>query len=473
MKRVIVVGGGITGLAAAIRLKKQAERQRLSLDVQLLEASPRLGGSLHSASREGFLLEGGPDCFLSVKARGLEFCRELGLADDLIDTRPENRRSFIVRGGRLHPVPEGFYLMAPSRLRPFLSSGLISWRGKWRAMAEPLCPSRPQSDESLASFVRRRIGREVLDWLAQPLLAGIYSADPERLSLQATFPQFLEMEQKYGSVLVGLAKRDPAARQASGARYSLFASLRGGMETLARRAVEKLSGVALKTRAPARALRRSADGWEIVPEKGETLRADGVCLALPAHRCAALLAPQNKPLAGELDAIPYSTSITINLAFEESAIRHPLDGIGFVTPAAEKQPAIACTFAHRKFSGRAPPGKALLRAFVGGDQPPALFQRDDKELERLALQDLAPWLGITQPPLFRSVERWPRAMPQYVVGHLRRILHIEEMLLGMPGLALAGNWLRGVGIPDCIESGERAADALIETIQRPDHVAAG
>jgi oxygen-dependent protoporphyrinogen oxidase len=259
--RVIVIGGGITGLAAAWRIQRTFQKSGMPLNLQLIEASPHFGGALKSIQREGFLLEMGPDCFISDKPRGIGLCKELGLESELIGTRPEYRRSFILRQGKFYPVPEGFYLMGPSRTRPFLESGLLSWRGKFRAMLEPLIPTKdPPSltpspsrgegagggDESLASFVRRRFGQEMLDWMAQPLLAGIYGASPEDLSLRATFPQFLEMERTYGSIILGLKKRSAATQAASGARYSLFVTLRGGVQTLIDELAKRLGTTALR-----------------------------------------------------------------------------------------------------------------------------------------------------------------------------------------------------------------------------------
>jgi protoporphyrinogen/coproporphyrinogen III oxidase len=463
MKRIAIIGGGITGLAAAYRIQKQSEAYHQPVDIQLIEASSRLGGTLKSTFKEGFLLENGPDCFLSEKSRAVELCKELGLGNDVINTRTENRRSFIVRDGELHPVPEGFYLIAPSRLKPFLQSPLMSWKGKWRVLMEPLLPSHPRKDETLGSFVRRRLGQEALDWMAQPLLAGIYAADPETLSLQATFPQFLQFEEKKGGVLAGLKNRKAALQQASGARYGLFVSLRGGMQTLVDRLAAALPAKAIRLNTAVMGLhkKRGGEGWNLQLIKGQGLEADAVILALPAYGASALLFSENPELSDLLKTIPYAGSATINYAFREKAIRHPLDGFGFVTPRAEKRATLACTFTHRKFEGRAPSGFALLRAFVGGALQEELLQRHDEDLEKHVLKDFREILGITQPPLFSSIQRWPKAMPQYTLGHIQRVLQIEEAVLRMPNLAVAGNWLHGVGIPDCIESGERAADQLL------------
>ncbi len=483
-KKVTVIGGGITGLAAALRLTRRAKEEGRDLEVELLESSSRLGGSLHSTRRDGFLLEGGPDCFISNKARGVKLCEELGLFDQLINTRPEFRRSFIVKNGKLHPVPEGFYLLAPAKLHPFLMSPLLSWPGKLRTLLEPLVPAKPQDEESLASFVRRRLGREVLDWLAQPLVAGIYAADPETLSLRSTFPLFIEMEKKYGSILLGLAKRDSAVQSASGARYSLFVSFRNGMETFVSRIAALLPQESVRRNTPVQHIQRSEQGWDIHLKNGERSHSDAICLCTGAPQSARLLELQNRALSAELSSIPYTHSMTVNLAFDAGLIRHPMDGVGFVTPELEAhrhsfemeeetaprrdggRPAIACTFVHRKFAGRAPEGTALLRAFLGGAHQADLLAKDDQALTNIVLDQVGRLLGISGPPKFTSVERWPDAMPQYTLGHLPRMLKIEEAAFGLPGLALAGNWQYGAGVPDCIESGERAADALVDRFLR-------
>ncbi len=324
--RVIVIGGGITGLAAARRFSHHFQKSNLPLNLQVLEGSPRVGGSIQSVRREGFLLEMGPDCFISEKPRGIGLCQEIGLGSDLIETRPDYRRSFILKQGTFHPVPEGFYLMGPSRLRPFLESGLLNWPGKLRVLMEPLVPSRPQADESLASFVRRRFGQDLLEWMAQPLVAGIYGASPEQLSLRATFPQFLEMEKKYGSILLGLKKtrnlvRDHpnAVESASGARYSLFLTLRGGMQTLSDTLATKLGSHAISCGTRVKEIRHADGLWQVVKASGEILTAQALCLALPSYAAANLLRNLDPDLAGGLDSISYAPAATLNFAFGSMA----------------------------------------------------------------------------------------------------------------------------------------------------------
>lgn len=410
-----VSGAGISGLAAAYRLS------RLGVEVTLYEASDRVGGVIATERRGGYLMEGGPDCFLD-KQPMRELCEELDLTDQLIRVRTDARRSFVVRGGRLLPIPEGLYLMAPSAFGPFLRSPIVSPFGKARMLLDLILPRRRVSgDESLASFVRRRLGREALTRLAQPLLGGIYSADPERLSLQATMPQFLEMERRYGSVIRGLLDR---RQQASGARYNLFLTFRDGMQTLVDRLASSLvsaPGSQDRQRATVKILTRS-----------------------PCTEAAALDCTHPRDVS-------YSSTATINLGFRRDQVRHPLDGAGFVVPAVEGRSIVACTFSSQKFEGRAADGHILLRAFAGGALQPDRYAASDERLLEAALADLNELLGIDGPPEEVWINRLPDSMPQYDVGHLERIPHG----------AVAGNGYRGVGVPDCIAGAFAAADRLI------------
>ena len=482
-KQFVVVGGGISGLAAAYRLAEECRRSSAPFQINLLEASGRLGGSLQTTKRDGFLLEGGPDCFITEKPRGIELCKELGLENELIPTRSEHRRSFIVKSGKLLPVPEGFYLIGPAKVGPFLKSPILSWKGKMRVLLEPFikkhelrersgsAPGKGVGDESVASFVRRRLGPEALTWFAQPLLAGIYGADPEALSLRATFPQFIEMEVNGGGVIRGLrAKRlnslvSPLndVQKASGARYGLFVSLRNGMQTLADRLGKKLveDGTVIRKNTAVNEIHRGSNGWAVSLSDGSAMEASGVCLALPAYAAARVLSARERELADLLEAIPYSGSATINLAFRRNDVSHPLDGFGFVVPHAEKRFLLAATFSHQKFENRVPDGCVLIRGFVGGASGEHVLKADDSTLERRAIQDLHDLLGLRDSPLFCVIRKHERSLPQYPVGHLTHLARIEEKRKKSSGLSLAGNWMNGVGIPDCIESGERAARELI------------
>jgi oxygen-dependent protoporphyrinogen oxidase len=455
-KRIVIVGGGISGLAAAHRLHELCGNTAV---VTLLEASPRLGGTIQTEHRDGFLLERGPDSFISEKPEAVALAKRLGLESRLIQTNEQFRRSFIVRNGRLRPVPEGFQLLAPSRIWPFISTDIFSVAGKLRMAADLLLPRRRSNgieDESLASFVRRRLGREALERMAQPMVGGIYTADPETLSLRATLPRFLDMEREHRSLILAMM-RQGQKRGTSGARYSLFLSFDDGMEVLVNKLASTLSNVRLKTRVEGLSL--NSQTWLIRTDSESTIEADAVCLAVPAYVAASLLHNVHEHLATQLNQIKYASTATINFAYARSAIRHPLNGFGFVVPFVEKRSLIACTFSNVKFNNRAPAEHVLLRAFAGGALQPEIFALPDMETRIEA--DLRELLGINGEPLFKEVAKWERSMPQYEVGHLDRVAAIENEVRSLPGLALAGNSYRGAGIPDCIRSGEAAAESLV------------
>jgi protoporphyrinogen/coproporphyrinogen III oxidase len=472
--RIAVIGGGISGLAAAHRLQELARETDRALEILLLEASTRTGGTIHTHRRDCFLLEGGPDSFISEKPEARQLAERIGIADRLIETNPEHRRSFVVRGGRLHAVPEGFQLLAPTRLWPFVTTGIFSWRGKARMALDVILPGRAPrgaengDDESLAQFVRRRLGREALERMAQPMVGGIYTADPERLSLRATMPRFLEMERTSGSLIRGMwraRRKQTAAEQegTSGARYSLFLSFNEGMQVLSDKLGSALAPGTIRLNAKVESLLfdRTSGSWRLRLSSGEVIECDAVCLALAAYASAHLLRETDAQLADELEAIPYASTATINLAYRRADIPHALDGFGFVVPLIEGRKTLACTFSSIKFPGRAPRGHALLRAFVGGALQPEMFALDEEKILAAVRDDLRALLGIEKPPLFSLVEKWPRSMAQYHLGHIERVGRIEQRLLAFPTLKLAGNAYRGAGIPDCIRSGERAAEEVL------------
>ena len=455
-KRVVIVGGGISGLAAAHRLTELGHE---STQITLLEASSRLGGTIYTDRRDDFLLERGPDSFISEKPEAVALAKRLGIESRLIQTNEEQRRSFIVRNGRLRPVPEGFQLLAPSRMWSFICTDIFSVPGKLRMAADILLPRKHSNeidDESLASFVRRRLGREALERMAQPMVGGIYTADPETLSLRATLPRFLDMERDHRSLILAMM-RQGQKRGTSGARYSLFLSFDKGMEVLVNALADVIPNVRLRTRIEA--LSYDSGTWRLKTDSGETFEADTVCLAVPAYVAARLIKNVSEPLAAQLSAIKYASTATINLAYPRKSVSHPLDGFGFVVPFIEKRSLIACTFSSMKFPGRAPDDHVLLRAFAGGALQPEMFALDDIETRIEA--DLRELLGINADPLFAETAKWERSMPQYEVGHLDRVTAIENELKKLPGLTLAGNSYRGAGIPDCIRSGETAAESLI------------
>ena len=369
-KRAIVVGGGITGLAACYRLQREAAQRGIPLDVILLEATERVGGVIRTEHRDGFLLEHGPDAFLSTKPAAKALCEELDIANQFIGTNPKVRRSFVVRNGELHPVPEGFYMMAPGSFKPFLKSPLFSWRGKLRMAMELFIPRRGRdTDEAVAHFVRRRLGTEAFTRIAQPMIGGIYTSDAENLSLKATFPRFLEMENAHGSIIKALRAQKKQAAQTSqdtsGPRYSLFLSFKAGMQTLIDTLTEAVSGCIRLGARVEHIQHTQGVGWGVSLVNGEALNAELLCIALPALQAGALVQNVSKPLAAKVNTIPYASSATVNLAFRRADVTHPLDGMGFVVPATENLSLIGCSFSSVKFEGRAPDEHVLLRAFVG------------------------------------------------------------------------------------------------------------
>ncbi len=472
-RRIVVIGGGISGLAAAYQLDQERASSVRPLEVLLLEASDRVGGTVRTYERDGFLLEGGPDSFISEKPEAVQLAKEIGLESRLIETNETHRRSFIVRGGRLRPVPEGFQLLAPTRFWSFVTTDIFSWPGKARMALDLVLPRRIATDangaddESLAQFVRRRFGREALARMAQPMVGGIYTADPEQLSLRATMPRFLEMERTHRSVIRAMWQARKRAGRAqtqgtSGARYSLFLSFDAGVQTLTDRLATLLpqGTIKLNTRVNAINFDAATRQWRLSINAAEPITADAVCLALPAYATADLLRATDAQLAAELAAIPYASTATINLAYRRADIPHPLDGFGFVVPFIERRATLACTFSSVKFAGRAPAGYALLRAFVGGALQPEMFALNEDEMLAAVLADLRALLGIEAAPLFAHVEKWPRSMAQYHLGHLNRVARINKRLQNFPTLQLAGNAYAGAGLPDCIRSGRAAAAQL-------------
>ena len=462
MKHIAIIGGGISGLATAHRLIELNP----STQITLLEATPRLGGIIQTETRDGFLLERGPDSFISEKPQALALAIRLGLESELISTNPLYRRSFIVRKGKLLPVPEGFQLLAPSRFWPFIKSDIFSFTGKLRMSADLFLPRRwpnGDNDESLASFVRRRLGQEALERMAQPMVGGIYTADPENLSLRATLPRFLDLEHKHRSLILGMWKNGRAAKNnlgVSGPRYSLFQSFRNGMQTLVDALEEKIRAIDIRLNTKVKTVERFNSGWRVVTENDAAFEADAVCLAVPAYVAARLLSDVSPEVSNQLQSIRFASTATINLAYERGDIRHNLDGFGFVVPFIEQRTVLACTFCNVKFAKRAAADRVLMRAFVGGALQPELLQLSDSEIIDRVEKDLNELLGITGQPLFTQISRWNNSMPQYEVGHLARIDQIDRELEKFPGLVLAGTSYRGAGIPDCVKSGESAAEIL-------------
>lgn len=461
MTAAVVVGGGIAGLAAALRL----ERLLPEPDVVLLEAGERLGGKILTERVDGFLVEGASDSFLTRKPRGLGLCEELGLTGRLQPRDPRHERTYVRLGDALHPLPAGLTGMIPTRLEALAESDLLSPEGRARLAGEPELPAAPEDagDESIAAFVTRRLGREAYERLVEPLASGIFAGDGEQLSLAATFPGLRRLELEHGSLLRGLRAQSEAAGDAG----PPFVTLRGGMGELVQAAAGRLARTRVRTGAEVVAVRRSASGYEALLASGEAVGADAVVLALPAHAVAVLTAELDPELARAHAGIPHASSALVTLSFAASEVPRPLDAYGYVVPRVEGSDVLACTWTSSKWTGRAPTDRALLRVYLGRFGGPDVTTRPDGELVALARREVGETLGVTAAPGLARVHRWLRGMPQYVLGHLERLDAIERRLAEQPGLAVAGAAYRGVGIPDCIASGEEAAHRVAAVCEGP------
>jgi oxygen-dependent protoporphyrinogen oxidase len=470
--RLVIVGGGITALAAAHRAVELARERAVDLELRVVEGRRRLGGTIATERADGFLIEAGPDSFLSEKPWALALCRRIGLESRLVGTDDRFRKVFVWFRGRLHPLPDGFQLLAPTRLAPFATSSLFSWRGKARMALDLMLPRGGAAgggdDESLGAFVRRRLGAEALERVAQPLVAGIYTADPDELSVMATMPRFVEVERGHRSVILGLrrglaqateAGTSPATGGTSGARWSLFVTFADGMGALVTTLADRLPDSAVVLGQRVAAVERDGAHWRVTSADGARFDADRLILAAEAHASARLLRYVDPALATLLGEIEYAGAATVSLGFRRADVPHPLDGFGFVVPRTEGKAVLAATFASTKYPGRAPAGHVLIRAFLGGALNADALREDDAVLIARARRELGEALGVTAEPVLVRVSRWPASMPQYRVGHLARVDAIERRAAGLPGLQLAGAAYRGVGIADCVRAGEAAAEA--------------
>uniref|UniRef100_A0A7V5CUE7 Coproporphyrinogen III oxidase n=1 Tax=Acidobacterium capsulatum TaxID=33075 RepID=A0A7V5CUE7_9BACT len=450
MKHTVILGGGITGLTAAYILRQSAGG---AMRVTLLESSQRLGGKIATAEENGFLMEGGPDSFLARKRVTMDICRELGLEEQLMPTAPGERTTYVWSGGKLHPLPMG--------VTPMLRSKLISWPGKLRMGAEALIPPRSvEEDESLASFVGRRFGREALDKLAAPLMAGIYSADANRLSMQSNFAMLPAMEKKHGSVLRGWLRSKQAYKKSGAGAGTMFLTLRGGMRQLVDALVAELPREDVRLGCPALAVLPRDGKYEVVLRGGESLLADDVILATPAEVSARLLDLLDPQLAARLRMVRSVSTATVSLGFRESDVAAMPRGFGFVVPRQEGRKITACTWSSMKFAGRAPEGHLLLRVFMGGAGAEHVAEQDGAALVEAARQELRRTMGIAAEPVAARVYRWEKGTPQYEVGHAERVAEIEALAHGHRGLFVAGAAYHGAGVPDCMQNALDVAGRL-------------
>jgi oxygen-dependent protoporphyrinogen oxidase len=488
--RTAIIGGGIAGLAAAYELE-QARHAGAAVEYTLFEAAGKLGGVLASETVNGAVLEKGPDSFLTEKPAAAELCRELGLGDQLVPSNDAARKTWIVVNNRLVALPDGLMFLVPTKLVPTALTRLFSIPTKIRMGLELLHPPRRVSgDESVAALVKRHFGQEAVDRLADPLLSGIYGGDASQLSARTVLPKLVEMETEYGSLTRGMLAAHKQMRDRARANHkngtnpaagngrpagqspaaqnrprSIFTSMRGGMNQLVEALVARLDPASIRVSAAVSGLAKTDSGWMVKAGGAEELY-DAVIVASPAWAAGVLLRPVDRELGDDLGGIPYSSSITMNLIYDEAQIGPLPEGFGFLVPGSEGRAMLACTFVHRKFLGRTPTGKAVLRAFLGGANNEDLLAEPDAVLIATVRRELSEILGsrilgAQVEPEHVQISRWRRAMAQYSVGHQERMKRITDRLATHTGLRLAGNAYEGIGIPDCVRMGRRAAKELV------------
>jgi oxygen-dependent protoporphyrinogen oxidase len=442
MNPVVIAGGGISGLATAWYLARAGVRS------VLVERRPRLGGVISTETVEGCIVEGGPDSFLAAKPWAMDLIRELGIADEVIGSNDHQRVTYIRRRGRLVALPEGLMMIAPTRIAPIVSTPLFSWPTKVRMGLEWFRrPPRDPRDRSVAEFITEHYGREALDYLAEPLLAGVYGGDPDLLSAQSVLPRFVELERAYGSVTRGVLVEGGRTAGSLGGG-SLFRTLRGGMSRLVAALSEKLRGPVEVRHGEVEAIE---PGYR-ARVAGDWIAARAVVLACPAYEAARLVRSLDGELATLLEGVVYNSSMTVALGYDGASIAHPMRGFGFLVPRRERRRLVACTWVGNKFAHRVPEGMALLRCFLGGESA-----ESDEALAAVVGEELREIMGVAAAPRFARVSRWPRSMAQYTVGHAARLAAIGARMERLPGLALAGNGYQGIGVPDCVRSGQEAA----------------
>jgi protoporphyrinogen/coproporphyrinogen III oxidase len=457
MPRVIIIGGGISGISAAYYLAKGGGRSTI------LESRPRLGGVIQTDRVEGCVLEAGPDSFLSVKPAALDLIHELGLSDQVIGSNDQLRVTFVRKGGRLVPLPDGLMMMVPTKILPLLSTRLVGWGTKLRMGMELLRSPKPKADDqSVADFIAEHYGQEAVDYLAEPLLSGIYGGDPRELSVNSVLPRFVDLAHQYGSLTRGvLAERAKAASHRAGkAPAPLFSSLRGGLGQMVDAATAAIRGKAELRQGRAEAVKRSSAGFR-VKVAGDWLDADQLVVACEGHSAAGLLGVVDARLAELLGTVPYTSSMTVALGYNAADFVTPPVGFGFLVPRKERRRVVACTWVGTKFSHRVAEGKIVARCSLGGWEDPGVLQESDEAVVAIVTAELREIAGVTARPRFTRVARWPRAMAQSTVGHAMRLAEIQARAAAIPGLYLAGNAYTGIGIPDCIRMGKAAAEAIL------------
>ncbi len=468
MKKVVVIGGGITGLSAAYVLHK-ARHSGEAVDYLLVEKDGRLGGKILTEKIDGFTVEGGPDCFLSEKPWVARMAGELGIEDRIIGSNEASKRTYVFADGRLNQLPDGLMGLVPTKLVPFALSPLISWPGKIRMAFDLVIPQKKTGeDETLGSFVTRRLGREALDKIAEPLIGGIHAGDPDQMSLKASFPRFIQMEQKYGSLIRAMlaGRRNmpkPKPPEPGKAQKTFFMTFRDGMAELTDTIVSRLDKSKILTgKTVDRIEEKPGRGYVVYINGMEPVEADAVVLAAPADSAAEIVRDLDKEIAENLAGIPQATSATVNLAFKRSDVHKSLEAFGFIVPISEKRKIKAGTYSSTKWNHRTPSDEyVLIRAFVGGARNQELVYQSDEDMIKMVMAELRDIIGLTAEPVMYRIYRWVKGMPQYTVGHLDRVANIEKRLADHPGLYVVGGSYKGVGVGDCINVGSQAAEKAL------------
>jgi protoporphyrinogen/coproporphyrinogen III oxidase len=461
IKRIAVIGGGITGLSAAFYLQKACRDRGISAQISLFEAETRLGGKIDTEVHDGFVMEKGPDSFLAQKQAGVQFVKELGLKNDLV--RNHTGQAYILHQGKLIPIPEGAVMGIPTRLSPFATTPLFSLAGKLRAAGDLFLPRHASdTDLSVGRFFRDRLGDEVVDHLIEPLLSGIYAGDIDQLSLQATFPQFAKMEQKYRSLILGLKQTRPRTKGKQ-KPLGMFLTLKKGLKSLVAALEQQLHDVNIQKGFRLRQIVPENPGYTMTFQDGQKDQADLIVMAVP-HAAVEKAFPRHGFLQHRRD-VPSTSVATVLLAYDEEAVHIPYEGTGFVVPRREPATITACTWTHKKWPHTAPKGKALLRCYVGRAGDDAIVDEPDDVIIKRVTKDLQRVMGISSSPIFSRITRWKQAMPQYIVGHADWLRSIEPQLrTRLPGVFLAGSSYRGIGLPDCIQQGKQAAEQVMQSL---------
>lgn len=464
-KNILVVGGGITGLAAAFYLQKHIKEHYLPYQVKLVESSNRLGGKVQTVRRDGFTIERGPDSFLERKKSAVELVEDLGLTDQLV--RNGTGQSYILVGKKLHKMPQGSFMGIPTQVRPFLFSGMFSLTGKLRAGMDFLIPKGKQvDDQSLGHFFRRRFGDELVENLIDPLLSGIYSGDMDEMSLMATFPNFYHLEQKYGSLIKGLNKSMPKRKKTAKnkKKQGMFLSLKGGLETLINALETQLNPGTIQLQTAVDHIQKKDHGYHVLLSDGTVYRADAVIMATPHQTLSNIFSQYD--FFNVFNDMPLNSVANVAMAFDKKAIRKDIDGTGFVVSRNSKFRITACTWTHKKWPNAAPEDKALIRCYVGRPDDPEAVDLSDEDMVKLVLKDLNKIMKIKNKPIFSVVTRWKNAMPQYTVGHIERLATVKQaMTEQLPGIYLAGSSYEGVGLPDCIDQGKQAVANVLNYLR--------